>query len=84
MSTKCNFFTHSVLTNSVMFIKVTETSILSKILFFFFVPVHDCDLINVKGKKSDFFFLWLQDSKITLTCWVGLQWLICGLFKFSR
>ena len=67
MSTKCNFFTHSVLTNSVMFIKATETSILSKILFFFLVPVHDYDLINVKGKikkKSDFFFfpLWLQAS----------------------
>ena len=66
MSTKCNFFTHSVLTNSVMFIKATETSILSKILFFFFVPVHDCDLINVKGKKKKrvifFFPLWLQAS----------------------
>ena len=35
-----------------MFTKATETSILSKIFFFFFAPEHDCDHINDKGKKK--------------------------------
>ena len=71
-----------------MFTKATETSVLSKILFFFFLHLNMIVtklMLKVKKKKVIFFSpLWLQGSKITLTCWVGLQWLICGLFKLSR
>ena len=71
-----------------MFTKASETSVLSKILFFFshLNMIVTKLMLKVKKKKKVIFFppLWLQGSKITLTCWVGLQWLICGLFKLSR